>query len=66
MRSAAGFRLAPSRRSGPYASEGLSSVTAFFIPGISDDAPILEDAYRDLCAHGLSSRWGHSLVLAGS
>jgi hypothetical protein len=23
-------------------------VTAFFIPGISDDAPILEDAYRDL------------------
>ena len=48
MRSAAGFRLAPSRRSGPYASEGLSSVTAFFIPGIADDAPVLEDAYRDL------------------
>jgi len=23
-------------------------VTAFFIPGICDDAPILEDAYRDL------------------
>jgi hypothetical protein len=23
-------------------------VTAFFIPGISDDAPMLEDAYRDL------------------
>ena len=25
-------------------------MTAFFIPGISDDAPILEDAYRDLRA----------------
>jgi hypothetical protein len=25
-------------------------VTAFFIPGILDDAPILEDAYRDLRA----------------
>jgi hypothetical protein len=23
-------------------------VAAFFIPGISDDAPILQDAYRDL------------------
>jgi hypothetical protein len=23
-------------------------VTAFFIPGMSDDAPALEDAYRDL------------------
>ena len=23
-------------------------MTAFFIPGICDDAPILEDAYRDL------------------
>ena len=26
----------------------MTRVTAFFIPGISDDAPILEDAYRDL------------------
>ena len=23
-------------------------MTAFFIPGIADDAPVLEDAYRDL------------------
>jgi hypothetical protein len=23
-------------------------VTAFFIPGISDDAPVIENAYRDL------------------
>jgi hypothetical protein len=40
-------------------------VTAFFIPGISDDAPIVEDAYRDLRTR-IELEMGNSRVLAGS
>ena len=48
MRSAAGIRLAPLRPSGPLANASPNTRDGVLHPGISDDAPILEDAYREL------------------